>query len=62
MTREVLKELPAKYQEVLQLKFFGDKNNKEIAEILKTNENNVRVLAFRALKSFKEAYKNNEKE
>ncbi len=61
MVQEILKELPEKYQKVLYLKFFAEKDNTKIAEILKANENNVRVLIFRALKSFKEAYKNYEK-
>lgn len=61
MVQEILKELPDRYQKVLYLKFFGDKDNTEIAETLEISENNARVLIFRALKSFKEAYKNYEK-
>ena len=52
----VLKELPEKYQRVLYLKFFAEKSNNMIAEILETNENNTRVLIFRALRKFKEIY------
>ena len=61
LVREALRLLPDKYQEVLDLKFFAEKTTGEIAEILETNENNVRVLLFRALKLFKEEYKKYEK-
>jgi len=61
LVQEALRELPKKYQEVLDLKFFAERTTDEIAEILETNENNVRVILFRALKLFKEEYKKYEK-
>ena len=61
LVQETLRLLPEKYQEVLDLKFFAGRTTNEIAEILGTNENNVRVLLFRALKLFKEEYKKYEK-
>jgi len=61
LVQKTLRLLPEKYQEVLDLKFFAEKTTTEIAEILETNENNVRVLLFRALKLFKEEYKKYEK-
>jgi RNA polymerase sigma-70 factor (ECF subfamily) len=61
LVQETLRVLPEKYQEVLDLKFFAERTTDEIAGILETNENNVRVLLFRALKLFKEEYKKYEK-
>jgi len=61
LVRQILRELPEKYQRVLYLKFFAENDNGKIAEILETSENNVRVLIFRSLKSFKEVYKKYEK-
>ena len=61
LVQEALRVLPKKYQEVLDLKFFAERTTDEIAEILETNENNVRVILFRALKLFKEEYKKYEK-
>jgi len=61
LVQGVLRLLPKKYQEVLDLKFFAERTTSEIAEILETNENNVRVILFRALKLFKEEYKKYEK-
>jgi len=48
--------LPARDQELLQLKFFSELNNIEIAQALKTNPNNVGVWLYRALKRFQEIY------
>ncbi len=61
LVQQAVRALPKKYQEVLDLKFFAERTNGEIAETLETNENNVRVLLFRALKLFKEEYKKYEK-
>jgi len=57
LVQQVMRELHQKHQRILYLKFFAEKPNTIIAEILDTNENNVRVMLFRALKSFKESYK-----
>lgn len=61
LIRRALGDLPKNYQEVLHLKFFAERDNSEIARILETSENNVRVLIFRALKKFKDAYQKYEK-
>lgn len=52
----VLALLPEKYQRVLHLKFFADLSNEELAVSLKITENNLGVLIYRALKSFKKLY------
>jgi len=57
LVRKILKEMPENYLRVLYLKFFGEKETREIAGILQTNENNVRVLLCRALKEFNKIYK-----
>lgn len=57
IVHEILKKIPENHQRILYLKFFAEKETKEIAEILQINENNARVLLFRALKKFNEAYK-----
>lgn len=57
LVRKILKEMPENYLRVLYLKFFGEKETREIADILQTNENNVRVLLCRALKEFNKIYK-----
>jgi RNA polymerase sigma-70 factor, ECF subfamily len=56
LVRQALGGLPGKYQEIINLKFFAEKDNVEIAEILKTSENNVRVIICRALKCFRQEY------
>jgi len=39
-----LKTLPVKYQEVISLRYFEGKENKEIAEILDINEGTLKSL------------------
>lgn len=53
---KVLVNMPEKYQKIINLKFFGEKTNTEIAEILGVKENNCRVLTHRALKNFHKLY------
>lgn len=53
---KVLVNMPDKYQKIINLKFFGEKTNVEIAEILGVKENNCRVLTHRALKNFHKLY------
>lgn len=55
--REVLKEIPDKYREVLVLYFFEDKSYKEISDILKCSVNSVSVLINRAKSKLKEKLK-----
>ncbi|MEK9132145.1 MAG: sigma-70 family RNA polymerase sigma factor [Patescibacteria group bacterium] len=52
----VMRLLPEKYQSILNLKFFSDLSNGEIAASLRLMENNVGVLLHRALKSFQNLY------
>ena len=54
--RAVLEELPAKYQEIIQLKFFADLSNTEIAETMGISANNAGVLLYRALQKFEKVY------
>lgn len=50
--RETLKRLPPKYQEVIQLKYFTELSNHEIAAVLGISVNNAGVLLYRALRKF----------
>jgi RNA polymerase sigma-70 factor (ECF subfamily) len=52
----ILATLPARQQEVLQLKFQNDLSYQQIAEITKTNANNVGVLIHTALKTLRQRY------
>jgi len=56
IVEKALSRLPARDQELLQLKFFSELSNIEIAQTLKTNPNNVGVWLYRALKRFQEIY------
>jgi RNA polymerase sigma-70 factor (ECF subfamily) len=56
MVRKVLATIPMRYQQLLELKFFSELSNNEIAETLGETANNVGVLIHRALKKFEEAY------
>jgi RNA polymerase sigma-70 factor (ECF subfamily) len=48
-------QLPAKYQEVIALRFFEKKQIKEIAEILGKKEGTVKSLLYRAVEKLREA-------
>jgi RNA polymerase sigma-70 factor, ECF subfamily len=48
-----LKTLPVKYQEVIALKFFEGKDNKEIVEILNINEGTLKSLLSRGLEKLR---------
>ena len=50
----VLKTLPNKYQEVIALRYFEGKDNKEIVEILNINEGTLKSLLSRGLKKLRE--------
>jgi RNA polymerase sigma-70 factor, ECF subfamily len=52
--QNVLKTLPDKYQEVISLKYFEGKENKEIAEILNINEGTLKSLISRGLEKLRE--------
>ncbi|MCR4305532.1 MAG: sigma-70 family RNA polymerase sigma factor [Candidatus Daviesbacteria bacterium] len=54
---EALKKLPLSYREIVTLKFIEDRDNKEIAFILKKRCDQVRVLQSRALKALKKILK-----
>jgi len=52
----IVAALPARQQEVVQLKFQNDLSYQQIAEIMKTSANNVGVLLHTALKTLRERY------
>jgi RNA polymerase sigma-70 factor (ECF subfamily) len=52
----IVATLPPRQQEVLQLKFQNDLSYQQIAEITKTNANNVGVLIHTALKTLRQRY------
>jgi RNA polymerase sigma-70 factor, ECF subfamily len=49
-----LKTLPLKYQEVIALKYFEGKDNKEIAEILNLNEGTLKSLLSRGVEKLRQ--------
>jgi RNA polymerase sigma-70 factor (ECF subfamily) len=49
-----LKELPVKYQEVIALRYFEGKENKEIVEILNINEGTLKSLLSRGLEKLRQ--------
>jgi RNA polymerase sigma-70 factor (ECF subfamily) len=49
-----LKTLPIKYQEVISLRYFEGKNNKEIVDILDINEGTLKSLLSRGLEKLRE--------
>ena len=49
----LLRQLPPREQEIISLKFDAELTNREIANILKTSEVNVRVTIFRALRKLR---------
>ncbi len=49
-----LKTLPTKYQEVIALRYFEGKQNKEIVEILNINEGTLKSLLSRGLEKLRE--------
>jgi RNA polymerase sigma factor (sigma-70 family) len=53
---KILATLPARQQEVLQLKFQSDLSYQQIADITKTTANNVGVLIHTALRTLRERY------
>jgi RNA polymerase sigma-70 factor (ECF subfamily) len=53
---KILATLPARQQEVLQLKFQNDLSYQQIAEITKTTANSVGVLIHTALKTLRQRY------
>ena len=52
----IVATLPARQQEVIQLKFQNDLSYQQIAEITKTSANNVGVLIHTALKTLRQRY------
>ncbi len=51
---KALKTLPNKYQEVIALRYFEGKGNKEIVEILNINEGTLKSLLSRGLQKLRE--------
>jgi RNA polymerase sigma-70 factor (ECF subfamily) len=60
--QRVIKKLPQRYQEVIQLKYFSELSNIEVAEVLQISANNTGVLLSRALKQFSQLYTSSEKQ
>jgi RNA polymerase sigma-70 factor (ECF subfamily) len=54
MVLKELKTLPVKYQEVISLRYFEGKDNKEIADILSINEGTLKSLLSRGLGKLRE--------
>lgn len=54
--RKVLTKLKPRHQEIVQLKFFSELKNNEIAAVLDISENHVAVLLYRALNRFSKLY------
>ena len=52
--QKALKALPVKYQEVIALRYFEGKNNKEIVDILNINEGTLKSLLSRGLQKLRE--------
>src|SRR5881397_387510 len=52
----IVATLPARQQEVIQLKFQNDLSYQQIAKIMKTTANNVGVLLHTALKTLRQKY------
>ena len=52
----IVATLPARQQEVIQLKFQNDLSYQQIAEVMQTTANNVGVLLHTALKTLRERY------
>jgi RNA polymerase sigma-70 factor (ECF subfamily) len=52
----IVATLPARQQEVIQLKFQNDFSYEQIAEVMQTTANNVGVLLHTALKTLRERY------
>ncbi len=53
MVMELITELSAAHQEVLTLKFFEDKSNREIAEITGCSNKHIAVKVYRALRALR---------
>ncbi len=51
---KILKTLPEKYQEVISLRYFEEKDNKEIVEMLNINEGTLKSLLSRGLEKLRE--------
>ncbi len=49
----LLRQLPPREQEIISLKFDAELSNREISDILRTSEVNVRVTIFRALRKLR---------
>jgi len=54
LVQKELKTLPLKYQEVIALKYFEGKENKEIVEIININEGTLKSLLSRGLEKLRQ--------
>lgn len=62
LVHKILNSMSKRYQEILQLKFFSELSNNEIAEIMQISPNNAGVIIHRALKNFQKNYEKYEKQ
>jgi len=53
---ELLKKLPAKYREILELKYLEGFSNKEISKITNKSEGNIRLIQLRALREMRKIW------
>lgn len=56
VVQKALKDLPDKYQEIINLKYFAQLSNQEIAAALGITANNAGVVIHRAVKKFHQVY------
>lgn len=53
---KTLSKLPERYREIINLRYFGELEIDEIADVLKISKVNASVIIHRALKCFKDKY------
>lgn len=56
VVHRLIADLPVQYQKVIQLKYFAELSNLEIAEVMEISVSNTGVLLHRALKKFQELH------
>jgi len=54
---QIIQKMSGRYQQVVNLKYFAELSNQEIAETMHISANNVGVLLYRALNKFKSLHK-----
>lgn len=56
IVNEIINQLPRRYQKIINLKYFAELSNEEIALALSVSRQNVRVLIHRTLRKFQKLY------